>query len=193
LFDVIARLKLPIPVFSLQTGRLHEQTLSVADLLQDQYGFTVQWIYPVEQNVEQYVTEHGKNAFYESVELRKACCGIRKVEPLARALMGADAWITGQRQAQAATRMELPTRENDEARGIVKFNPLSSWSEADVWTYIRQYKVPVNPLHFEGYPSIGCEPCTRAVTMGEDIRAGRWWWENPESKECGLHSSNLKN
>lgn len=192
LFDVIARLKLNIPVFSLQTGRLHTQTLAMADALQAKYGQTVQWFKPLEQAVQAYVDQHGQDAFYESVDLRKACCNIRKVEPLSRALAGAQAWVTGQRQAQAATRTELPVREQDLARGVVKFNPLSEWSEADVWTYVRQYDVPVNPLHFEGYPSIGCQPCTRAVTLGEDIRAGRWWWENPESKECGLHSTNLK-
>ena len=123
---------------------------------------------------------------------RKTCCGIRKVEPLERALKDTQAWITGQRQAQAATRTALPVRERDAVRKIEKFNPLADWSEADVWTYIRQYDVPVNPLHFEGFPSIGCEPCTRAITIGEDIRAGRWWWEDPTSKECGLHNSNLK-
>lgn len=192
LFDVIARQQLHIEVFSLNTGRLHAETVAVADQLLAKYGRTVQWITPVQSAVDEYVSAHGKDAFYESVDLRKACCNIRKVEPLARALAGAQAWITGQRQAQAATRTALPEREIDAARDMIKFNPLAAWSEADVWTYIRQYEVPVNALHFQGFPSIGCEPCTRAVTLGEDIRAGRWWWEDPKSKECGLHSSNLK-
>ena len=152
----------------------------------------MQWFEPQASAVETYVNTKGLDAFYESTALRKECCGIRKVEPLVRALNGAQAWITGQRQAQAATRAELPVREFDAERGIEKFNPLANWSEADVWTYVRQYKVPVNTLHFEGFPSIGCEPCTRAITLGEDIRAGRWWWEDPTSKECGLHNANLK-
>ncbi len=191
LFDVIARLKLNIRVFSLNTGRLHQQTLDVAPALQAKYGQTVQWYEPKPDAVEQYVQTKGLDAFYESTALRKECCGIRKVEPLARALQGAQAWITGQRQAQAATRAALPVREFDTDRGIEKFNPLADWSEADVWTYVRQYEVPVNALHFEGFPSIGCEPCTRAITLGEDIRSGRWWWEDPTSKECGLHNANL--
>ena len=192
LFDVIARLELNIGVFSLNTGRLHTKTVAIADALNTRYGKAVEWFSPVQSDVEHYVSTHGLNAFYESVELRKTCCGIRKVEPLERALKDTQAWITGQRQAQAATRTALPVRERDAARKIEKFNPLADWSEADVWTYIRQYDVPVNPLHFEGFPSIGCEPCTRAITIGEDIRAGRWWWEDPTSKECGLHNSNLK-
>ena len=192
LFDVIARLKLNIRVFSLNTGRLHQQTLDVAPALQAKYGQSVQWFEPKTEAVDVYVNTKGRDAFYESTALRKECCGIRKVEPLARALQGAKAWITGQRQAQAATRAALPLREFDADRGIEKFNPLADWSEADVWTYVRQFDVPVNKLHFEGFPSIGCEPCTRAITIGEDIRAGRWWWEDPTSKECGLHNANLK-
>lgn len=192
IFDVIARLKLNISTFSLNTGRLHEATLDVADALQKQYGQSTEWVEPVQQSVDNWVKANGADAFYESAALRKECCHIRKVEPLARALAGADAWVTGQRQAQAATRNSLPEREFDEARGIEKFNPLADWSEADVWTYIKQYEVPVNPLHFQGFPSIGCEPCTRAITLGEDIRSGRWWWEDPTAKECGLHGANLK-
>lgn len=192
LFDVVARLNLNIRVFSLNTGRLHQDTLNVADQLLARYGRTVTWYEPVAQAVAQYVSTRGADAFYNSIELRKECCGIRKVEPLKRALQGAQAWITGQRQAQAATRAALPVREFDQDRGIEKFNPLADWSEADVWTYVRQFNVPVNTLHFQGFPSIGCEPCTRAITLGEDIRAGRWWWEDPTSKECGLHNANLK-
>lgn len=192
LFDVVARLGLNVHTFSLNTGRLHAETVAVADALQAKYGQTTQWVAPVQSAVDEYVAAHGADAFYDSVDLRKACCNIRKVEPLARALAGADAWITGQRQAQAATRTALPVRELDASRGnITKFNPLADWSEADVWTYVRQFAVPVNALHFQGFPSIGCEPCTRAITLGEDIRSGRWWWEDPTSKECGLHNTNL--
>ena len=191
LFDVVARLKLNISVFSLETGRLNAETLAVVPALQAKYGKAPTLVHPEAQAVEAYVSSHGQDAFYDSVELRKACCDVRKVEPLNRALLGAQAWITGQRRAQAATRKELPVREADEARGMVKFNPLSDWSEADIWTYIRRFAVPVNALHFEGYPSIGCQPCTRPVTLGEDIRAGRWWWEDPALKECGLHAGNI--
>ncbi|HEX4842348.1 MAG TPA: phosphoadenylyl-sulfate reductase, partial [Limnobacter sp.] len=155
LFDAIARLKLKIRVFSLNTGRLHQQTLDVAPALQAKYGHTVQWFEPKADAVDAYVNNKGRDAFYESTALRKECCGIRKVEPLARALQGTKAWITGQRQAQAATRATLPVREFDADRGIEKFNPLADWSEADVWTYVRQFDVPVNKLHFEGFPSIG--------------------------------------
>ena len=134
-----------------------------------------------------YVAAYGLNGFYDSVDLRKSCCQIRKVEPLGRALNGKRAWLTGQRRSQSTTRSELAVQEHDAAHGLEKFNPLADWSEADVWHYLRQHQVPYNALHDQGYPSIGCAPCTRAVQPGEDIRAGRWWWETPESKECGLH------
>ena len=140
--------------------------------------------------VERHVAEHGAYAFYESVELRKACCQIRKVEPLKRALAGRGAWITGQRRAQSTTRGELHLEEHDPTFGLYKFNPLAEWSEADVWGVIRALGIPYNPLHDQGYPSIGCEPCTRAIRPGEDLRAGRWWWESSDSKECGLHAGN---
>lgn len=191
LFDAVQRLGLGISSFTLDTGRLNPETLAVLPALQARYGAAPLTVTPQAEAVAHYVSANGADAFYDSVELRKACCDIRKVEPLNRALTGAHAWITGQRRAQAATRKELPVREQDQARGMVKFNPLSDWSEADVWTYIRRFNVPVNALHFQGYPSIGCAPCTRAVTLGEDIRAGRWWWEDPTSKECGLHAGNL--
>jgi phosphoadenosine phosphosulfate reductase len=191
LFDAMARLGLNIAVFSLDTGRLNAETLAVIPALQAKYGKAPSIITPQAAAVENYVNTHGADAFYNSVELRKACCEVRKVEPLNRALAGAQAWITGQRKAQASTRQYLPVREQDNARNMVKLNPLSDWSEADVWTYVRQFSVPVNALHSQGYPSIGCAPCTRGISIGEDIRAGRWWWEDPSSKECGLHASNL--
>ena len=142
---------------------------------------------PQPEAVDAYVAQNGLNAFYDSVEMRRECCRVRKVEPLGRALAGNKAWVTGQRRAQSSTRAELHVQEDDPAHGMVKFNPLADWSEQDVWNYIRDHGVPYNALHDQGYPSIGCAPCTRAIEPGEDVRAGRWWWENPDSKECGLH------
>lgn len=187
LTDMILRAQLPIAIFSLETGRLHKETLGMLDRIRETYGYEVTLHRPEPTAVDAYVQQHGLNAFYDSVELRKECCRIRKVEPLKRALAGNKAWITGQRRAQSATRAELAMQENDEAHGMTKFNPLADWSEDDVWNYIRSNQVPYNPLHDKGYPSIGCEPCTRAIQPGEDIRAGRWWWENADTKECGLH------
>jgi len=187
LTDLILRAKLPIGIFTLETGRLHKETLGMVDRIKETYGYDVQLYKPEPAVVDAYVAQNGLNAFYDSVEMRKECCRIRKVEPLKRALAGNKAWVTGQRRAQAATRSSLMVEEDDEAHGMTKFNPLADWSEDDVWNYLRSNQVPYNPLHDKGYPSIGCEPCTRAIQPGEDVRAGRWWWENPESKECGLH------
>jgi phosphoadenosine phosphosulfate reductase len=187
LTDMILKAGLPIGIFSLETGRLHQETLAVLDAVKDTYDYKIALFRPQPEAVEQYVATNGLNAFYDSVEMRKECCRIRKVEPLGRALAGKNAWITGQRRAQSSTRAELAVQEDDAAHGMAKFNPLADWSEADVWDYIRSNGVPYNALHDRGYPSIGCEPCTRAIQPGEDVRAGRWWWENPESKECGLH------
>ena len=187
LTDLILRVKLPIRIFTLETGRLHKETLGMLDRVREQYGYEIAQYKPDPAAVETYVSTNGLNAFYDSVEMRKECCRIRKVEPLNRALAGNKAWLTGQRRAQSTTRAELAVQEDDPAHGMQKFNPLADWSEEDVWNYIRSNGVPYNPLHDKGYPSIGCEPCTRAIQPGEDIRAGRWWWENPESKECGLH------
>ena len=187
LTDLILRAKLPIRIFTLETGRLHKETLGMLDRIREVYGYEVEAFRPDTAAVDAYVQQNGLNAFYESVEMRKECCRIRKVDPLNRALAGQRAWITGQRRAQSATRTDLNVQEDDAAHGMAKFNPLADWSEEDVWHYIRSNNVPYNPLHDRGYPSIGCEPCTRAIQPGEDVRAGRWWWENPESKECGLH------
>ena len=187
LTDLILRDKLNIKIFSLETGRLHAETLGVLDKIQQRYDYTVTLFKPEQSAVDEYVKENGLDAFYNSVEMRKECCRIRKVEPLNRALAGNKAWITGQRKAQSTTRTALEIQEDDAAHSMTKFNPLADWSEDDIWHYIRQNDVPYNPLHDHGYPSIGCQPCTRAIEPGEDIRAGRWWWENPESKECGLH------
>ena len=187
LTDLILRAKLPIRIFTLETGRLHKETLGMLDRVREVYGYAIEPYRPDPAAVDAYVQQNGLNAFYDSVDMRKECCRIRKVDPLNRALAGQRAWITGQRRAQSATRTELHVQEDDAAHGMAKFNPLADWSEEDVWHYIRSNVVPYNPLHDRGYPSIGCEPCTRAIQQGEDVRAGRWWWENPESKECGLH------
>jgi phosphoadenosine phosphosulfate reductase len=187
LTDLILKHKLNIDIFSLETGRLHKETLNMLDRIKETYDYEVKLYKPDTEAVDNYVKQHGLNAFYDNVDMRKECCRIRKVEPLNRALKGKKAWITGQRRAQSATRTELAVQEDDVAHAMQKFNPLADWSEEDVWHYIRGNDVPYNALHDKGYPSIGCEPCTRAIQPGEDVRAGRWWWENPESKECGLH------
>ena len=187
LTDIVARAKLPIEIFSLDTGRLPLETYDLMAEVQKRYGIKLKTFYPRHDLLETYVREHGINAFYESIELRKGCCYVRKVEPLQRALAGKTAWITGMRAQQATTRAGLPLRERDEGHGLEKFNPLSDWTEHEVWAYIKINEVPYNALHDKFYPSIGCAPCTRPVAIGEDVRAGRWWWENPETKECGLH------
>jgi len=185
--DAILRHKLEIEIFTLDTERLHADTLNVIGAIRARYGYDVKVFRPDPRAVAEYVANFGRDAFYESAELRKRCCHIRKVEPLNRALEGKEAWITGQRRDQAVTRSELKVQEYDAARGKVKFNPLADWSEDEVWTYIRAFDVPYNALHDQGYRSIGCAPCTRPTVAGEDVRAGRWWWEQPEARECGLH------
>lgn len=187
LTDLILKARLPIGIFSLETGRLHKETLAMLDKVKERYGYEIALYRPQADAVDAYVAQNGLNAFYDSIEMRRECCRIRKVEPLSRALAGNKAWITGQRRAQSSTRSELAVQEDDAAHAMVKFNPLADWSEQDVWDYLRSNGVPYNALHDQGYPSIGCEPCTRAIQPGEDVRAGRWWWENPDSKECGLH------
>ena len=187
LTDLILKAGLPIGIFSLETGRLHKETLGMVERVQERYGYEIALYRPVQADVDAYVEKKGMNAFYDSVELRKECCQIRKVEPLGRALSGKKSWVTGQRRAQSATRSDLSVQEYDGSHSMEKFNPLADWSEQEVWEYIRANDVPYNPLHDQGFPSIGCEPCTRAIQPGEDVRAGRWWWENPDSKECGLH------
>jgi phosphoadenosine phosphosulfate reductase len=191
LADAIFTADLPIAVFTLDTGRLPRETLELLERMRSRYSREVEIFRPQADEVGRYVSAHGANAFYESVELRKSCCHIRKVEPLARALKGRDAWLTGLRRAQSVTRTDLPLREFDAAHGLVKFNPLADWSEEEVWAYVRDREVPYNALHDRGYPSIGCDPCTRAIRPGEDVRAGRWWWESRDSKECGIHLSPL--
>ena len=185
--DVIARHRLPIEVFVLNTGRLHAETLALLEETRARYRIAISVYEPDPRGVEQYVAAHGRDAFYGSVELRKRCCELRKVEPLRRALAGKRAWITGQRREHAASRAALAESEFDPDNGLHKFNPLAAWSEAEVWQYVRTHQVPYNRLYDQGYRSIGCAPCTRPVVAGEDPRAGRWWWEIAEHKECGLH------
>lgn len=188
LTDLISKHTPTIGLFSLDTGRLPEETYQLMQQTMTHYNIGIQAYFPEAAAVESYIRTHGPNAFYDSVELRKRCCHIRKVEPLKRALQGKKAWITGLRREQAPTRKDLADSEWDADNQLQKFNPLIEWTNSDVWAYIRHFGVPYNALHDRHYPSIGCAPCTRAISVGEDIRAGRWWWENPESKECGLHA-----
>ena len=190
LTDTIARAGLPIGVFVLDTGRLHADTLVLMQKIRSHYGIEVEVYAPDAAAVADYVSANGRDAFYGDIALRKRCCEIRKVEPLARALAGKRAWITGQRREQSATRVQLAEREFDAAHGLEKFNPLAAWSEAEVWEYVHAHRVPYNPLYDQGYRSIGCAPCTRPVVAGEDARAGRWWWELVEHRECGIHLKN---
>ncbi len=187
LTDLIARRFPGIEIFTLDTGRLPEATHALMRELADRYGLPIRIYYPDATELEGYVASHGPNAFFNSVELRKGCCRVRKVNPLRRALSGRRAWITGLRREQSPTRTAIPVKEFDGEHGLLKFNPLFDWTRNEVWSYIRDHKLPYNALHDQGYASIGCAPCTRAITVGEDERAGRWWWEDPETKECGLH------
>lgn len=188
LTDLICQHAPAIEIFTLDTGRLPAETYDLMQTAMARYGRRFTPYFPRHEAVEEYIAAHGPNAFYESVELRKSCCHMRKVEPLRRALQGKTSWVTGLRREQAPTRTDLGVSEWDAGNGLQKFNPLIDWTNRDVWDYIRHFNVPYNALHDRHYPSIGCAPCTRAIAVGEDIRAGRWWWENPESKECGLHS-----
>ncbi len=189
LTDLIAKHQLDIEIFSLDTGRLPQATYDLMQEVADRYSVPLKVYFPESAAVEKYVAQNGVNGFYGSVELRKKCCFVRKVAPLRRALQGKGAWVTGLRRDQAVTRGSMEVSTFDSDFGLQKFNPLLEWSNKDVWAYIRQNDVPYNKLHDQFYPSLGCAPCTRSVTAGEDIRAGRWWWENPEDKECGLHAA----
>ena len=185
--DAIFRNNLDIEVFTLDTGRNFQETYTTLDETRKKYRKPITAYYPQTEAIEAFVSEQGINAMYDSVEQRKQCCGIRKIEPLNRALAGAEIWITGLRAAQSGYRADMGLFEADEARGLLKFNPLLSWSTERLWAYIRQYEVPFNALHNQNFPSIGCAPCTRAIAAGEDERAGRWWWEQEGAQECGLH------
>ncbi len=194
LIDLLYRLRgKDFRVFTLDTGRLNEETYQVMEGVRAKYGIHIEVQFPDREAVEKLEREKGLYSFRDSVDDRKECCNIRKVIPLNRALSGLDAWITGLRAEQSVTRAATPKVENDVPRkGMVKVNPLVDWTTQRVWDYIQQHNLPYNKLHDAGYPSIGCAPCTRAVKPGESLRMGRWWWEDPESKECGLHAPNLK-
>jgi phosphoadenosine phosphosulfate reductase len=187
LTDMILKINPSARIFTIDTGRLFPETYSLIDKTNLTYGIKMNVFFPENKAVEEYVSTSGVNAFYESVEKRKGCCRVRKIEPLLRALSTVDVWICGLRQEQSLTRTAIRSVEWDEANKLLKINPLSAWTEKKVWDYIKANHVPYNVLHQKGFPSIGCQPCTRAVAEGEEVRAGRWWWENPEHKECGLH------
>jgi len=188
LIDILRRNGFTVPVLALDTGRLNEETYEVAEAVTIRYGIPIEWYFPERPAVEKLEREKGLFSFRDSLDNRHECCRIRKVEPLGRALAGRGGWITGLRREQSVTRNDLAPIEIDRANGgILKLNPLLEWSEQQVWAYAEEQALPVNRLHKQGYPSIGCAPCTRPVLPGEHPRAGRWWWENPEHKECGLH------
>ena len=188
LTDLIARHQLPIAIGTLETGKLHPQTVALIPRIEERYGLKVEIYRPREEQVVHFVRANGEDAMYKSIELRKACCGVRKMEPLSRMLDGRAAWVTGLRREQSNNRGTVPFIET-ESNGRTKFNPLAAWTWNDVWHYIASHDVPFNPLHDEFMPSIGCAPCTRAIAVGEDFRAGRWWWEDEAAKECGLHAT----
>lgn len=187
LTDMMLKIDPGARIFTIDTGRLFPETYSLIDKTNMNYGIRMEVYFPENRPVEDYVRANGINAFYESMERRKACCRIRKIEPLKRALSTLDAWICGLRQEQSVTRTGVRVVEWDDANGLIKVNPLACFGEREVWEYVRANRVPYNVLHDRGFPSIGCCPCTRAVAPGEDVRSGRWWWENPEHRECGLH------
>jgi phosphoadenosine phosphosulfate reductase len=187
LTDIILKTKKDARIFTIDTGRLFPETYSLIDKTNMKYSVKMEVYFPENKPVEEYVRTNGINAFYESIEKRKACCNVRKIQPLQRALSTLDAWICGLRQEQSVTRTGVQVVEWDEVNSLIKINPLARFTEQEVWDYIKKNNVPYNILHTKGFPSIGCQPCTRAVGEGEDIRAGRWWWENPDHKECGLH------
>lgn len=187
LTDILLKKDKNASIFTLDTGRLHPETYDVMDATNLKYGIKIDVFFPDNENVQKLYKTQGVNGHYESIENRKNCCNIRKIEPLKRALKDVEVWVTGLRASQSVTRTDMPLVEWDENFNVIKVNPLINWSQEDVWDYIKTNKVPYNKLHDQGFPSIGCAPCTRAIKDGEDIRAGRWWWENPEYKECGLH------
>jgi len=189
LTDMICKIDKSTPIFTLDTGRIFPETYDLIDRTNQRYGINIQVYFPKAQEVEAMVNEKGVNLFFNSIENRKQCCHIRKIGPLKRAFQHLDLWICGLRKEQSVTRTDVDVLEWDEGNGLLKLNPLVNWSEDELWDYIKEHHVPYNKLHDQGFPSIGCQPCTRAIEKGEDVRAGRWWWEAPDSKECGLHVS----
>lgn len=192
LTHMMAQLDKPGKVFTLDTGRLHQDTYELLDTTRKKYKLHIRTYFPETEAVEAMVNSKGINLFYDSVENRRLCCGLRKIAPLRRALKGLTMWVTGLRSEQSVTRIGMQMVEWDEGHGLMKLNPLIHWTEKEVWDYLKLHNVPYNRLHDKGFPSIGCEPCTRAIAPDEDVRAGRWWWENPDTKECGLHARKLK-
>lgn len=192
LTDMLAALSAQIDIFTIDTGRLPQETYDVMARTQERYGLHIRLLFPDFQAVEQMVNRYGPNLFYDRIELRKHCCTVRKVEPLRRALAGRQLWVCGLRREQSVTRQALDFFQWDEQFELIKACPLADWTEQQVWDAIRCGNVPFNRLHDAGYPSIGCAPCTRAIEPGQDVRAGRWWWEAPEHKECGLHLKKSK-
>jgi len=186
--DMIAKIDPSAKIFTLDTGRVFPETYDLIDRTSKRYKMPIHVYFPDARQVEEMVNKKGINLFFESIENRKECCHIRKMEPLKRAFKDLDVWICGLRRDQSITRTDIQKVEWDETNGLIKLNPIVDWTEAQVWEYIKLNKVPYNRLHDKGFPSVGCQPCTRAITEGEDLRAGRWWWENPETKECGLHA-----
>jgi phosphoadenosine phosphosulfate reductase len=184
---MLAGIDKSVNIFTLDTGRMFPETYEVLHRTRNRFGLNIQIYFPEAARVEEMVNSHGINLFYERIENRKLCCNIRKIEPLKRALSGLDAWITGLRRQQSVTRHNMKLVEWDDSHGLIKINPLIEWTNEMVWDYIQQKNIPYNKLHDHGFPSIGCQPCTRAIEPGEDLRSGRWWWEQPDSKECGLH------
>jgi phosphoadenosine phosphosulfate reductase len=184
---MLAKISKSANIFTLDTGRVFPETYDLLHRTVNRYGLHIKSFYPDTTQVEEMVNSKGINLFYESIENRKLCCHVRKIVPLRRALTGMDAWITGLRREQSVTRTDLKIVEWDAGNGLIKINPLLEWSEEQVWNFIKNNSIPYNKLHDQGFPSIGCQPCTRAIEKGEDLRAGRWWWELPENKECGLH------
>ncbi|MBB1248487.1 phosphoadenylyl-sulfate reductase [Rhizobium sp. G21] len=184
---VIGQNRFDIDVATLETGRLFPETVALIAETEARYGMTINRYFPLKEDVDAFVSQYGMNGFYDSVEARHACCGVRKVKPLARALTGASVWVTGLRRGQSGNRADTPFVEYDAERNLLKVNPLADWDLDRINCLVADEAVPINPLHSRGYPSIGCEPCTRAIKPGESERAGRWWWENDEKRECGLH------
>lgn len=187
LADIMLKIDHNVRIFTLDTGRLFPETYRLIDDTNQHYNIKMELFCPQTEALQDFIRTYGINPFYDGIEKRHACCQVRKLEPLSRAFKGLDAWVCGLRRSQSVTRSDMQLVEWDERHGLLKINPLINWSEEQVWNYIKEHKVPYNELHDKGYPSIGCEPCTRAVRHIDDIRSGRWWWENPEHRECGLH------
>ncbi|PKP32168.1 MAG: phosphoadenylyl-sulfate reductase [Bacteroidetes bacterium HGW-Bacteroidetes-16] len=187
LTQMVAEIDPSTRIFTLDTGRLFPEAYDLMDRTSKKYKINLEVFFPNARDIEEMVAQKGINLFYDSIENRKLCCRLRKLVPLARAMKGLDAWITGLRREQSVTRENMQVVEWDAGNNMLKINPLIDWTEEQTWDYIKEHNIPVNPLHKKGFASIGCQPCTRAIEPGEDVRAGRWWWENPETKECGLH------